>query len=225
MEKQTVCSVDGCGKKYSAKGLCVNHYYRLRRRGSLLTLGERGLLAKQQKCTAAKCKNTQIAGGYCRTHYSKLYTSGTLERLVFGPEWRRKKSVPWVGSIGHIDPTRDTRPGKSGYYAVNIVNDIKQSTLNTGWRGRGEKRAKGWWALTQEQAYRLIVADCFYCGIKSDWPKGRNGIDRKVCSIGYTPDNCVTACWQCNAAKNTHSIEAFRAWLERAYRHFVQHQT
>ena len=37
-----------------------------------------------------------------------------------------------------------------------------------------------------------------------------NGIDRKNNNLGYTYDNCVTACTTCNKAKNSMTIEEFK---------------
>jgi len=167
------------------------------------------------------CSALQVAGGHCQAHYWKLRRSGTLERVVHGAEWRERHSHPYRNSLGHLDPTPDLRPGHRGYLAVNVVNDIRQKALTKSYGNpsRAERRASGWWALTGEQAYRLIVADCSYCGAPAGWPEKRNGIDRTDCAIGYTPDNCVSACWRCNAAKNDGTVEEFRAWVDRAHGH------
>lgn len=42
-----------------------------------------------------------------------------------------------------------------------------------------------------------------------------NGVDRKDNSIGYTIDNCVTACKLCNYAKKAMSYDNFIDWLDR----------
>ena len=37
MANQRICSVDGCGNRYAAKGFCHTHYYRMRKYGDALT--------------------------------------------------------------------------------------------------------------------------------------------------------------------------------------------
>lgn len=69
-------------------------------------------------------------------------------------------------------------------------------------------------SLSDEDFDELIFGNCFYCGQepeehKSDFrlnktnlPFKRNGIDRLDNNIGYTKENCVTACSKCNRMKS-----------------------
>lgn len=63
----------------------------------------------------------------------------------------------------------------------------------------GAKAAGREWTLTQEQ-YTAIMGDrrCFYCG--GDCGKSA-GLDRVDSSKGYTPDNVVPCCLECNSSK------------------------
>lgn len=66
----------------------------------------------------------------------------------------------------------------------------------------------------------LINGDCFYCGKHPDMMFRRkynqngkykyNGIDRVDNSVGYVPNNCVSCCKKCNAAKKSVTIEIAR---------------
>jgi hypothetical protein len=48
----------------------------------------------------------------------------------------------------------------------------------------------------------LVTSPCHYCGhCKSD---ETNGIDRVDNALGYTVDNCVSACWKCNRIKHAY---------------------
>ncbi len=95
------------------------------------------------------------------------------------------------------------------------------------------------YTLTTEQFRSTISMDCFYCGqkprdfnmyYKSDGSKkqkyGRaewadqqwvkaNGIDRFDNSKGYTPENSVPCCWDCNVAKSDSAAEHFISHAER----------
>lgn len=74
----------------------------------------------------------------------------------------------------------------------------------------------------------LIEQPCHYCGAL---PKSRkinrglagmyawNGIDRVDSALGYTVDNCVPCCSQCNRAKGTLNSDAFLAWVRNVYVH------
>ena len=45
-----------------------------------------------------------------------------------------------------------------------------------------------------------------------------NGIDRINSGIGYTKENCVACCKNCNYAKNSMSEQEFIEWIKRVYK-------
>lgn len=81
--------------------------------------------------------------------------------------------------------------------------------------------------LDAETHRNLVLSACAYCGAEPiDRPhpymKVRitsNTIDRVDSTMGYTLDNCVAACAICNTAKMSMSLDQFRAWVGRVYRH------
>jgi len=86
-------------------------------------------------------------------------------------------------------------------------------------------------SLSKEEFKIITSQNCFYCGIE---PKQKapcsntrfygdyiyNGIDRIDSSKGYTQDNVVPCCGQCNVAKNNHSYEKFLNWVEKIHNNF-----
>lgn len=71
-------------------------------------------------------------------------------------------------------------------------------------------------SLTYEQFRELIASDCHYCGVEpSNMKKLRevvlhwNGIDRKDNDKGYTVENCVPCCKDCNYLKNNRDYMEF----------------
>lgn len=64
------------------------------------------------------------------------------------------------------------------------------------------------WEITDEAAMVLFQEPCFYCNKAPD-TKRWNGIDRADNSKGYVEGNCASACWPCNLAKGTMSVEDF----------------
>jgi hypothetical protein len=86
--------------------------------------------------------------------------------------------------------------------------------------------------LTYEEAMKLFTSNCNYCDgppmqISGKWG-GYNGtflhsgIDRIDSSLGYTVENSVPCCWWCNRAKNSSSIEEFKEWATRLYKHMIE---
>ena len=64
--------------------------------------------------------------------------------------------------------------------------------------------------LTPQQFDHLVAQSCHYCG-----NAGPNGIDRKDNDLGYSVENCVTACLQCNYSKGSHHYDLFRQYIDR----------
>ena len=69
--------------------------------------------------------------------------------------------------------------------------------------------------LTRQDFERITNQPCRWCG--GLLPKTGGGIDREDNSVGYTAENSVPCCTQCNNAKNTYSREAFLGWVQRVY--------
>jgi hypothetical protein len=68
------------------------------------------------------------------------------------------------------------------------------------------------------------IEECFYCAEPIDWARfesnGRYNLDRKDNSLGYSKENCVVCCKDCNYAKgNRYSFEEWVV-MTRALRQF-----
>ncbi len=89
--------------------------------------------------------------------------------------------------------------------------------------------------LTSDQFHVIVQNPCHYCGaapsnvkrltknVDAEWRKlteyTYSGLDRRDNALGYTPENCVSCCKQCNVAKNTYSLDEFYSWIERVRAH------
>jgi hypothetical protein len=80
--------------------------------------------------------------------------------------------------------------------------------------------------LSKEQMEILFKGKCFYCGREPyknmDKPKfygnyTYNGIDRLINTKGYTSDNTVSCCSQCNYLKNSYDYEDFTKIIKLIY--------
>lgn len=70
-------------------------------------------------------------------------------------------------------------------------------------------------ALSRDELETLTSSDCFYCGVEPQRLREGykfNGIDRKDNDKGYTPENSLSCCAECNIMKKDFSYEEF---LER----------
>jgi hypothetical protein len=89
-------------------------------------------------------------------------------------------------------------------------------------RGASKKRVP--WELSDEKALQLFTGNCFYCG-KPPSSVGAhrscrsvfvyNGIDRVINDRGYTDDNTVSCCTECNFRKGDTNGVPFIAWVHR----------
>ena len=90
------------------------------------------------------------------------------------------------------------------------------------------------WDLNLDQYKKLIHGNCYYCGDapteNNQWNNGSkrknssdgivriNGIDRLDSSKGYTIDNCVSCCPDCNTLKSTLPVEIFFSKISKIYK-------
>jgi hypothetical protein len=127
-----------------------------------------------------------------------------------GSKARYRNSQGKAQSCGCFNPT--TKP-----YGVAA----RQSWLNRYIRGAADRNIP--WELTDEEAFSLFEQDCHYCGAEPtvgstnrfNGAYPHNGIDRKDSSQGYSVENCVPCCSQCNFLKLSMPYEEFAAWLDR----------
>lgn len=167
----------------------------------------RGVKGSQQPCKVDGCDRKARSKGLCTKHNAKLRMSGTLERIAGTDAYLARLRVARLAKrseLSKLDPTRYEGKTK-GFKAKIVVFQVRSSAV----------RAKHTWDLTDVQAYKLLVGDCVYCGKPAGWPETRNGIDRVDSSKDYTIDNCVSACFKCNAAKGAGTTEEFMDWAKR----------
>ena len=62
-EKNKKCKIEGCTKKYRAKGYCEYHYKKWRN-------GEYGKV-RYKTCTGENCRAKRTHGSLCETHYNE----------------------------------------------------------------------------------------------------------------------------------------------------------
>lgn len=94
---------------------------------------------------------------------------------------------------------------------------------------RSARAKKRTFLLTKDQFKDLTSRPCHYCGTAPTCIETKyndaygeytyNGLDRVDPKAGYTMENVVPCCRDCNIAKHTMTEERFFSWLKRAYTH------
>lgn len=155
--------------------------------------------------------------------------------VVLGPGGRTSWNTPaWqcecdcgrivVRGLGTLKRKRWTQScGCSRYGSVEAIDRHVFDTYRRSAKLRGLV-----FALTRTQVAALIRMDCFYCGGAPAQVTRlrrtarsmlvRNGIDRRLNSVGYTQANSVPCCKQCNLAKHTVDCDEFLAWVAKVAR-------
>jgi len=117
---------------------------------------------------------------------------------------------------------------------------VNKKCLYGAYRSKAKKRNMVF-DLSFEYFVDLATRRCFYCNIEPSnfyelrYSQGHrkgelrcgpgfyyNGIDRVDSQKGYTLENCVSCCFDCNYAKETKTIEQLKIWVTRLYKHFVE---
>jgi len=97
------------------------------------------------------------------------------------------------------------------------------SRVTTTYRGNARTK-KLPYTLAREQMGVLISGECHYCGrppsqVFHNKATGEtavyNGVDRANDGKGYTPDNVVSCCKECNFRKGATDSAEFLAWVHR----------
>ncbi len=93
---------------------------------------------------------------------------------------------------------------------------------------KGARERKLEFSIVRETFLELTKKPCYYCGIQpSQSVQGRgqngayiyNGIDRIDSGLGYTSDNVVPCCGNCNEMKMERSVVDFLEHISRIYKH------
>lgn len=101
-----------------------------------------------------------------------------------------------------------------------------QKKIYHGYRSKAKERNISF-ELDWNTFIDLISKDCYYCGrwhqaYLRTWVGSPiftyNGIDRINNDLGYTKNNCITCCIDCNIAKSHHSTEEFKKWASNVYK-------
>ena len=110
----------------------------------------------------------------------------------------------------------------------DATGNVAYNAFYNGYKSGAKKRNLDF-MLTPPQFVTLIQSNCIYCGRapeEHEYKLGAkrekykfiaNGIDRIDSAKGYTVDNCVSCCTQCNTMKLNYTREQFLNQVKRIY--------
>lgn len=153
---------------------------------------------------------------------------------TFGPNGARKwlckcecgKEVEVKGSLLRCGSTRSCKCLQTdmSYFIRLKPHGVAASNHLYGNYLRGAKNRGIEFGISKEDFLALAVLPCKYCGAPPSQvhaTKGLNGsftysgVDRVDSSKGYTVDNCVPCCKDCNYAKRLMTVPEFLNWARR----------
>lgn len=145
-------------------------------------------------------KNLSLLGFKCQSKKPEVCGSCSV-KLIKGINWYTTRRHFVCKSCDNLRSTK---------WAVNNPEKAKEryernsKTFTTKYNvGKKCARLRNVvWSITKEQFKLLISNPCHYCG--HELPKAGVGLDQIVPSNGYTTDNVVPCCTQCNQAKNSY---------------------
>jgi hypothetical protein len=137
----------------------------------------------------------------------------------------------WSLQSGHTKSCGCLQKETIGNLRALPDGDASFNTLYSAYRGRANKKGIIF-DISIEDFKRLVSEKCFYDGVEPYRyikDKGRfsnkhlfNGLDRIDNTKGYTLDNVVPCCKECNIAKNNMSLEDFKNWTKRLYKNLIE---
>jgi hypothetical protein len=88
--------------------------------------------------------------------------------------------------------------------------------------------------ISDDKFKELTKTNCHYCNKEPSnlmYLKVKNGnymyngVDRKDPKIGYTEDNVVSCCSNCNFGKQSLTYTEFKEWIESVYSYFIKEKS
>jgi len=116
------------------------------------------------------------------------------------------------------------------YHKLKRPEFVIESTLYSRYKTEA-KISKREFTITKEEFIKLVNDKCHYCNriphlIRKNKTgsvkKALNGVDRINSSLGYTINNVLSCCPDCNRAKMARTFDDFKIWVKLVYDNLYQ---
>lgn len=203
------CSVEGCTRKYRAKGFCATHYERVAKYGHP---GDNTLKRQPQEsiCSVDGCSRESHAFGLCHNHYreQRRRAKGAVAREPRPPECQLPSCTRKHYSLGYCSlhysrqaATGDVREGTQPRALVRGREGcIVKSCSRPHWSNgvcRTHSTTHRTYGISPEQLAEMLNRPCEICGSVEDLSIDH---DHDCCPTGSSCGSCVrgTLCQKCN---------------------------
>lgn len=163
--------------------------------------------------------------------YLKYNEESNQRRSISRKKWcseHREQALTSAKRLAEFNRGRKQSPESVRARAQNCRRDgtAFRRLLKVYKRNAGKRSLE--WALSEDCFRSMTQCACHWCGVTpSQVVKEQsgdifiyNGVDRLDSSLGYIPENCVSCCGRCNAAKSDMSVSEF---LDRCYGIVTRH--
>jgi hypothetical protein len=173
------------------------------------------------KCSIVECSVSSVARGLCQRHYKQLpdrkeafakYKATNKEKRRAGnKKWyaKNKERAKQTGKRWDTANADRVASNKAAWRKANPDYGKRRSRMVSARFSRGKSKAKQRglaWEISLIEFESLSRAACSYCQFAL--PETGIGLDRIDNAVGYSLENVVPCCTECNLARNalfTHS--------------------
>lgn len=141
-----------------------------------------------------------------RRELSRLWRLKNKERRK---EYNRKWALNHRKNHPELYKARDAKYNKKkkeDYFAATGIRNYWNSPHYRFIHYKSRAKRKGFvFSITEDLFTKLLEDKCHYCGTKEE----SMTVDRKDSLVGYTTENCLTACKTCNFIKSNLEYDIF----------------
>lgn len=185
LKNSPLCSILDCNEPSHSRSLCSAHYRRVLRGNLEVSAPYKKKVRTRSACKVEECKKPHYGKGFCNIHLRRYRLYGDPQKGFEPPQY--------VCSIEGC--------GKKAFEHLKCKNHANRLYRNRFTTSKRVAKQRGFcWEIEETDYYSLISNVCFYCS--GELCKTGVGLDRKDNTKGYTLENSVPCCKNCNILKS-----------------------
>ena len=159
-----ICNIEGCVKKYHAKGYCNRHYIKNTIYGD--PNGKSDNYRKYKFCSIESCNKKHYAKGYCKTHYSSKLNkvNGNKRQKTKQEYYLKNKDKMLAASKEYAKENKLVISEKAKEYHLKNKHKSREKAR----RRKAKKLNNGTEFYTEKQVLDLYGTECYLCNTPID---------------------------------------------------------